>query len=71
MLNPEYEPNDEIHEAGSQFREAFGQESPEDDPVHLVNAANGCLRCGERRLDQLVWDAEQATIRCTSCGALF
>jgi hypothetical protein len=36
----------------------------------LVNAADGCPNCGERRSDMLIWmnDEHDSPLRCMTCG---
>ena len=33
-----------------------------------VAEANACPRCGERNQDNLVWQDDGETVRCTTCG---
>ena len=34
----------------------------------LVAEANACPGCGERNVDNLVWQDDGETVRCTTCG---
>lgn len=37
----------------------------------LVQPHNACPKCGELRMDWLVWDAECSIVRCSTCGVYF
>ena len=43
--------------------------SPDD--TNLVEAADGCPLCAERRADFLVWDEEGTRVTCTMCGTTY
>ncbi len=36
--------------------------------IELVDDAFGCPICGERDMDQLVWDEQIETVTCGRCG---
>lgn len=42
--------------------------SPAFDAPELVEPDDACPRCGERRVDQLVWNADGDGVTCASCG---
>ncbi len=37
----------------------------------LVEQALGCPRCGERRVDWLVWDDDGEQVTCQTCGQVY
>jgi DNA-directed RNA polymerase subunit RPC12/RpoP len=67
--------NVEINDARQKFLEA-ARPDVELDGVHpdaedLVDLEDACRRCGERRVQQLVWQADLESIRCGDCGATY
>ena len=34
----------------------------------LVAEADACPKCGERHIDKLVWQEDDETVQCTTCG---
>ncbi len=37
----------------------------------LVEEVFGCPRCGERRVDWLVWDDDGEQVTCSTCGQVY
>jgi hypothetical protein len=66
--------NVEINDARLQFIDATRPDVELDvvhpDPDDLVDLEDACPRCGERRVQKLVWQADLESIRCESCGAM-
>ena len=38
------------------------------DEPEVVSEQYGCPDCGERRIDFLVWQDDEETVECQSCG---
>ena len=39
--------------------------------AELVKIEDNCPRCGERRMDWLVWQKDEIHLRCGTCGVVF
>ena len=39
--------------------------------AELVKIEDNCPRCGERRMDWLVWQEDEIHLRCGTCGVVF
>jgi hypothetical protein len=69
--------NVEINDARLQFIESTRPDQVDDldtsdlDPDELVEAEDACPRCGERHIRKLVWQEDNESIRCGSCGASY
>jgi len=72
MCGSEQRQNDELDTARREFLEATGQAAPQDpmfsDPDDLVEPGDGCPRCGELHVHQLILQPDKRSIRCASCG---